>query len=140
MAACSKRLDGITTPELAGALAFRRATALAHDEGYQNVIIASDCLFVVQRLNLSMLDRFSIGAVISDIKSIGDGFFSVVFHHVNRVVNVAAHTLARSYEYFVISFIRNDVSEYIQETFCNDRCFVINKLPAVSLKKQLIPV
>ena len=120
LAACSERLDGITTPELAEALAFRRSTALARDEGYQNVIIASDCLSVVQRLNLSRRDRSTVGAVISDIKSMAEGFSSVVFRHVSRVVNVAAHTLARSCDHFVSSFIRNGVPDFIRKTLYND--------------------
>lgn len=79
LAACSERLDGITTPELAEVLAFHRATALACDEGYQNDILASDCLSVVQRLNLLIRDRFSVGAIISDIKSMQRAFSRLFF-------------------------------------------------------------
>lgn len=79
LAACSECLDRITTSELAEALMFRRATVLACDEGYQNVILVSNCLSMVQWLNLSMRDRSSVGTVIFDIKSMAKSFSSVVF-------------------------------------------------------------
>jgi ribonuclease HI len=48
LAACSELLHTVTTPELAEALALRCALALAREEGYDQVMVASDCLSVVQ--------------------------------------------------------------------------------------------
>lgn len=108
LAACSECLDRITTSELAEALMFRRATVLACDEGYQNVILVSNCLSMVQWLNLSMRDRSSVGTVIFDIKSMAKSFSSVVFfYHVSCVVNVTVYTLVRSCEHTVSFFIRS---------------------------------
>lgn len=47
---------------------------------------------------------------------------------------MAAHTLARSCEHSVSSFIHNGVPECIRKTLCNDFCD--NKVPTFSLKKR----
>lgn len=45
--AASILLSEVTAPELAEALAVRRAMALARDEGFGHIILATDCLSVV---------------------------------------------------------------------------------------------
>ncbi|KAK1668625.1 hypothetical protein QYE76_056784 [Lolium multiflorum] len=50
LAACSRLLDQVTVPEIAEALAIRTAVSLAKDEGWNNVIMVSDCLSVIQRI------------------------------------------------------------------------------------------
>ena len=50
LAACSELLHAVTSPELAEAFAMRRALALAREEGFEQVMVASDCLSVVQRI------------------------------------------------------------------------------------------
>jgi ribonuclease HI len=99
--ACSELIQEVTTPEIAEALALRRALALARDEGFDKLVIASDCLSVVQRVNSSEVDRSMVGVVIQDIKALASGFSSVSFNHVYRPFNVSAHTLARSAEHLV---------------------------------------
>ena len=82
---------GTTRSELAVALALRRAMQLASDEGYSDIIFASDCLSLVQMMNSRSCDRFNIVAVVEDIKFVSQSFVSVVFKHVHRQANVAVH-------------------------------------------------
>jgi hypothetical protein len=50
LTACSERVDEVVTPEIAEALAMRRAMSLAKDEGFSKIIVNSDCLSVVKRV------------------------------------------------------------------------------------------
>jgi hypothetical protein len=50
LTACSELLNEVTMPELAEALALRRAIALAGEEGFNKVMVVSDSLSLVQRL------------------------------------------------------------------------------------------
>ncbi|XP_073358220.1 uncharacterized protein [Aegilops tauschii subsp. strangulata] len=71
VAAASEPLPGVSSPELAEALAVRRAVLLAHQENYSHVVIHYDCLLVIQRLRSSAQDRSMVGSIISDIKTDG---------------------------------------------------------------------
>jgi hypothetical protein len=96
LAASSEPILGVQTPELAEAMALRRAVSLARDEGYTAVIFASDCLSPVQSIKSSTIDRSSVASMAADIKHAASGFSSVEFCHVTRTMNVAAHVLAKS--------------------------------------------
>jgi hypothetical protein len=100
IAACGERSDNVVTPELAEALVVRKAALFALDEGFSKIIIASDYLSVIQRINSSVTDRSPYGIVIEDIKVISRRFTSCGFHHVLRVLNVAPHRLARECFFF----------------------------------------
>ena len=86
------------TPELAEALALRRAVALTCDEGFSRAVLQSDCFSVIQRTNASTVDRSLMGLITANMKELAAVFSSVRFSHVNRLSNVAAHILARSCE------------------------------------------
>jgi hypothetical protein len=107
------------TPEIAEALALRRALSLAGAEGFEKLIVASDCLSLVQRVNSSEIDRSQVGVVVQDIKAIASGFSLVSFTHIYRQCNVAAHTLARSAEQFVSVVFKNSIPDCIRQTICN---------------------
>lgn len=96
VAACTEPIGGVLEPKMVEALALRRAIFLARDEQFSDVIFATDCLPLVQRLNSSVQDRSLIGSVVADIKHMSDVFASVVFKHIRRHLNVAAHVLAKS--------------------------------------------
>jgi hypothetical protein len=85
-------------PELAEALALRRAVALAVEEGFNTVRVVTNCLSLVQRLESPTLDRSNIGVVCQDIKLLRSGFTAFSLSHINRHSNVSAHILARSAE------------------------------------------
>jgi ribonuclease HI len=70
LTACSERVDEVVTPEIAEALAMRRAMSLAKDEGFSKIIVNSDCLSVVKRVMSDTEDRSSCGPVIRDIKNL----------------------------------------------------------------------
>ena len=50
VAAASEPLPGVSSPELAEALALRRVAALPRQKNYMHVIFQYDCLSVIQRL------------------------------------------------------------------------------------------
>jgi ribonuclease HI len=116
---CSELVQEVMTPEVAEALALRHAVSLAGDEGFDNVVIASDCLSLVQRINSSTVDRSQVGVLVQDIKARSSSFAAVSFNHVYRNCNEAAHTLARSAERFVSVIFRNCTPECIRHIICN---------------------
>lgn len=118
--ALNERVQNVTQPELAEAVAIRRALSLAKEEGYQKVIISSDCLSAIQRIISPLLDRSRIGCLISDIKRIGAEFSECTFMHVNRLCNLAAHTLARLSEPAGSNVYRSVTPDCIRELLCND--------------------
>jgi hypothetical protein len=57
LVACRQHLRGSSPPELAEALALRRAVEL----GFDKAVFESDCLSLVQRMNSQRMDRSSVG-------------------------------------------------------------------------------
>jgi ribonuclease HI len=68
---CRERHD-----ELAEALAMHRAISLAKDVGFENIIISSDCLSVVQRVTVGTDNRSLCGPVVRDIRKLARSFTS----------------------------------------------------------------
>jgi hypothetical protein len=66
LVACSKLLDQVTAPEIAEAPAIRSAVTLAHDEGLKKVLLVSDCLSVIQRIQSPVRDRSLVGVVVEE--------------------------------------------------------------------------
>jgi hypothetical protein len=118
--ACRHQLHGLRPPEEAEALALRRAVLLAQEEGFDQVIFASDCLSLVQRLNSSRMDRSSAGILVHGIKTMTNSFTSISFIHVKRNLNEAAHILAKSCLSVSSSEIFHSVPDCIRETLCID--------------------
>jgi ribonuclease HI len=87
-------VQGISDPATLEALACREALALAADLQLQSVVIASDCLEVIQSIGRENLGRFS--SVLHEIKARRQDFYSINFVHERRESNVEAHSLARS--------------------------------------------
>jgi ribonuclease HI len=117
--AWSELIQEVTAPDVAEALALRHAMSLAGEEGFDKLVIESDCLSLVQRVKSLEIDRSHVGVVVQDIKALVSGFSSVFFNHVYRHCNVAAHTLARSAEQFISVIFRNSIPDCIRQTFCN---------------------
>jgi hypothetical protein len=118
--ACSELLEMVTTPEIAEALALRRAVSLAGCEGFGKIMVVSDCLSLIQRVNSSVLDRSNVGVVVQDIKFLARNFDEISFSHVRRHCNESAHILARSAESFSSSVFRNFTPDCIRQTLCDD--------------------
>jgi ribonuclease HI len=81
MAACSQVLNEVTSPEIAEAQAIRCAVSRARDEGLNKIILVSDYLSVIQRINCKMKDRSLVGVVVEISKPsqhLELGFLSVM--------------------------------------------------------------
>jgi hypothetical protein len=120
VAACSTVTDDVILPELAEAMSIRQALSFAREEGFPKIILASDCLSVIQRIKSSMTDRSPFGSVIEDIKTSSKYFISCYFRHVVRVLNVPAHQLARGCSSLANSVWRGVPPDCIREALCND--------------------
>jgi hypothetical protein len=77
-------------------LALQRAVRLAQEEGFGEVIFASDCLSLVQRIQSTASDRSLVGMLVDNIKDRARSFTMVFFSHVKHSLNEAAHVLAKS--------------------------------------------
>jgi ribonuclease HI len=110
-------MAGLSSPELAEAHALQRAVELARSEGLDKVIFETDCLSLVNRLNSTMMDKSSVGIVMAGIKHLVKDFASVSFRHVKRVLNKAAHLLAKSCTDVNSSLVSYSVSDFIW-VFC----------------------
>jgi ribonuclease HI len=108
----------VQVPEIAEATAVRAALSFAHEEHLDNLIVATDCLTVVKRVESKLKDRSSCGPIIEDIKNLMESFSSCSITHVSRCQNVAAHCLARSAECLPSSVWRGVPPECIRETIC----------------------
>jgi ribonuclease HI len=120
VAACSDTYQEVIIPELAEAMAMRRALTFAKEEGLERVSLASDCLSIVQRINTGKMDRSICGPVIQDIKSLVASFLQCSIFHVRREQNMGAHLLARSSEFSMSSVWRGVSPNCIRETICTD--------------------
>ena len=118
LAACGEHVEGVTSPELAEALALRHAISFAVEEGFVHMVVASDCLSVIQRVLSPEVDRSALGAVTEDVKRQARSISTCSFIHVYRGANVSAHALARSCEFSgVVS--RGVAPDCIRMHICN---------------------
>jgi ribonuclease HI len=120
LVACSELLLVVTMPELAEALALRRALALASEEGFEQVMVASDCLSVVQRIKSTTQDHSYPGVIIQDMKKMASSFVSCSFFHISRKLNESAHVLAKRSELYGFVVFRDVPPDCIREILCND--------------------
>jgi hypothetical protein len=118
--AASERLLGYATPELAEAMALRRAVSIACEQGMDRVIFASDCLSLIQRVTATGQDRSQVGSVVLDIRCSAAGLSSASFRHVSRSSNEAAHIMARTCNLSSLGFISNSAPDVIRKTLCTD--------------------
>jgi ribonuclease HI len=101
--AAPEGMQGSPVPEQAEAVAIRNALRVAADRGFQDIILVSSCLSMVQQINSPTQGRSSAGILVSDIKVLMNGFLSCSVKHYGRRMNVAVHKLARSCEHLVFS-------------------------------------
>jgi ribonuclease HI len=120
LVACSKLLDEVIAPELAEALAVRSAITLALEEGLDRIILVSDCLSVIQRIQSPNRDRSLVGVVVEDIKTFATSLSSVTFRHISRRCNNSAHTMARRAELVGSCLFRVFAPECIRDKLCFD--------------------
>ena len=113
-------ISGTYEPEMGEAFAIRRALVIARDNGFTKIILASDCLSMIQRIRALVRDRSCVGAVVSDIKTLATDFSTISFQHYNRSNNVVAHLLARRSEPGICNISLAEVPDYVRDELCND--------------------
>jgi hypothetical protein len=113
-------------PEIAEALAMRRAIMLARDEGFSKIIVNFDCFSIVQHVTVGQEDRSLCGPMIHDIRQMAASFVSCSFVYVMRGLNIVVLNLAKFSECFICSVCTVgllrivSVRDCIRETPCND--------------------
>lgn len=117
--AFNEMIPGIVKPEIAEAMAIRRAMSLAKEESFEKIILASDCVSVILRIKLATRDRSNVGCLVGDMKKLATNFLECSFQHVERS-NVAAHSVGHCSELSGCNIYRSVISECIQELLCND--------------------
>jgi hypothetical protein len=122
--ACCDKFPNVTVPEMAEAIAVRRALSFAKSEGLDHFICTTDCLSVVQRVHSPGKDRSACGSVIEDIKTLLSSFQSSSVAHVFRSQNAAAHDLAHFVESSSVSVWRVVPPECIRDSVCKDSMVV----------------
>jgi hypothetical protein len=116
----SEGITCISSPEVAEAIAIRSALTFALNNGFMDIILASDCLSMIQHMCSPVLDRSPVGALVTDIKTLAVGFNKYSFKHYGHKINVAAHILAHNCENSVCNFSFDVIPECIREILCND--------------------
>ncbi|KAL0289660.1 UNVERIFIED_CONTAM: hypothetical protein Sangu_2607900 [Sesamum angustifolium] len=86
---------GITAPEHDEAITARTAVEFANQMDWRSCVIEGDCLQAIQKIRATKEDSSSTGAIISDIHVFTTDFVSVLYSHVKRSTNRAAHCLAQ---------------------------------------------
>jgi len=87
-------VEGITSPEVAEAMACREGLALASDLDLQKIRIATDCVNVVKNIYGQGMGLY--GHIVMEIKAGAARFVNAQFIHESRSSNGDAHRLARS--------------------------------------------
>lgn len=118
--AANERHSGCIQPEMAEALAIRCALRTAMEEGHQKIVLALDCLAIIQKIQSGTRDRSMVGALVSDINFLAAGFLDCSFIHVNRATNAAAHLLAQCSEQTVCNTYRTVIPETLREILLSD--------------------
>jgi hypothetical protein len=90
------------------------------DDGLDKIILLSDCLSVVQRIDYPLRDRSLVGVIVEDIKTLAASMSSVTFRHVNRLCNNSAHSLTRRAELSGSISYRTAVPDFIRDKLCID--------------------
>jgi hypothetical protein len=115
-------IEKITNSELAEMLAFRRAVHFATQLSYNQVIVVSDCLSLINKLNAPSRDRSHTGIIIEDIKCMSCTFsITFLFKHVSGKCNHVAHVLAKSVGCLDESVWFNVPLNFILTELCNDQ-------------------
>ncbi|KAM6573212.1 hypothetical protein CsatA_017292 [Cannabis sativa] len=92
----TKKFSGVVRPEIAEAISFREALSWIKNQRWNQVVVETDCLIVVQALRTSCEMRSLFGLIIKECKLLLAELRNVSFHFVKRSANVVAHAFARA--------------------------------------------
>ena len=106
---------------MAETIAFRRAVQFALQLPHNQVLVASDCLPLINKLRGRTIDRSHTEIIVEDIKKMRRES-SVVFSfiHVTRTCNQVAHILAKSARHLSESIWYDVSPDFICTKICND--------------------
>uniref|UniRef100_A0A7C9CUA9 RNase H type-1 domain-containing protein n=1 Tax=Opuntia streptacantha TaxID=393608 RepID=A0A7C9CUA9_OPUST len=90
-----KKQAGVFLADLAEAMAARFALIHAHTRGWKKVVIESDSLSLITKLQTGRRGQAYIDVVIADIRKIVLSFESLLSSHVRKKGNSVAHLVAR---------------------------------------------
>ena len=108
-------------PELAEAVAIRRAVSFPSEHNLQQVVMASDCFSVIKKIRSKVYDRSNVGVIVQDVKNLICENPSVTLTYVSRRCNKAAHVLAKQADVFKDVVWFNESPEIIRNIICNER-------------------
>ena len=108
-------------PELAEAIAIRRAVSFSLEQNLQQVVVASDCLSVIKKIKSKVHDRSHVAVIIQDVRNLISENPSVTFTYVSRWCNEAAHVIAKQADVFKDVIWFNEPPEIIRNIICNER-------------------
>jgi len=86
VAACCHKIDRITDAEMAEALVVRYAVYFAKEHNLRQVLVASDCLNLIKKIQSPVMDRSHVGVIVQEIKYVASGS-SISFIHISRWCN-----------------------------------------------------
>ena len=121
IAACCQLIQRFDDPELAEAIAIRRAVSFSSEYNLQQVVVASDCLGVIKKIKSKVYDRSNVGVIVQDVKNLICENPSVTLTYVSRGCNKAAHVLAKQTDVFKDVVWFNESPEIIRNIICNAR-------------------
>ena len=121
IAACCQLIQRFDDPELAEAIAIRRAVSFSSEYNLQQVVVASDCLGVIKKIKSKVYDRSNVGVIVQDVKNLICENPSVTLTYVSKGCNKAAHVLAKQADVFKDVVWFNESPEIIRNIICNER-------------------
>jgi hypothetical protein len=113
----------VQVPKFAEATAVRAALSFAHEENLDNLLVATNCLTVVNRVESKLRDCSLNGPIIKDIKNLIGTFSSYSIIHVSCAQKVDTHCLAHSGECLPNSVWRGVPLDYIRQTIYIESLF-----------------
>ena len=95
IASCSQSLPQAYSNDEVGALAAAKAFSFAAEIGITKVVLEADSLTIIEALSTDLRSLSSFGPLIDDAKFSSLNFDQLLYSHVRRECNFAAHSLAR---------------------------------------------
>ncbi|GAA0183176.1 hypothetical protein LIER_30638 [Lithospermum erythrorhizon] len=96
ISAGTKRDAFTSNAEQAELLAIKFAVGFLHQHSFELVIIESDCMTAIGKINAEVEDLSMVGNIVADIKRVALLFRECLFAHARRNCNICAHLMAKS--------------------------------------------
>ncbi|KAG9129294.1 hypothetical protein Leryth_015680 [Lithospermum erythrorhizon] len=96
ISAGTKRDAFTSNAEQAELLAIKFAVGFLHQHSFELVIIESDCMTAIGKINAEVEDLSMVGNIVADIKRVALLFGECLFAHTRSNCNICAHLMAKS--------------------------------------------